>query len=68
MGVLSAKERVWMKIKYDRRIFELADGGELAMDWLVQPSDSKTNSNRNIVVCVPGLSGDSKENYCLCIA
>jgi predicted alpha/beta-fold hydrolase len=68
MGVLSAKERVWMKIKYDRRIFELADGGELAMDWLVHPSDSKTNSNRNIVVCVPGLSGDSKENYCLCIA
>ncbi len=65
--VLSLKEQLLPKIKYDRQIFELRDGGELAIDWLVHPS-SNDSKPRNIVVCVPGLSGDSKELYCLCLA
>ena len=54
-------------MKYHRQIFELADGGELAIDWLIHHTpESKTL--RNIVICVPGLSGDSREAYCLCVA
>ena len=66
-GVISAAEKLFGKVKYQRQIFELADGGELALDWLTHQT-SENKALRNIVICVPGLSGDSREVYCLCIA
>lgn len=52
------------KIKYSRQIYELKDGGELALDWLVNSSSDSQESKRDLVVCIPGLSGDSGELYC----
>ncbi len=49
-------------IKYRRQIFELTDGGELAIDWL------ESGQNKDLVICIPGLSGDSSEIYCTSIA
>ena len=60
--VLSIVEMIRKPIKYRRQIFELYDGGELAIDWL------ETNQDRNLVICIPGLSGDSNEIYCTSIA
>lgn len=64
--VLSFVESLRKRIRYHRQIFELSDGGELALDWLIHPNQSQVK--RNIVVCVPGLSGDSHELYCTALA
>ena len=59
------------KVKYTREIFSLSDGGELAVDWLINPADQSKNrpaKKRDIVVCIPGLSGDSGELYCVALA
>lgn len=36
-GMLSIYEMLFGKVKYHRQIFELSDGGELALDWLIHP-------------------------------
>lgn len=64
--ILSIWENIRPSVKYNRKIFELSDGGELAIDWLIH--QNVQDKNRNIVVCIPGLSGDSKEIYCVCVA
>lgn len=51
------------KVRYSRQIYGLKDGGELALDWMVHSADSE-KTIRNMVVCIPGLSGDSGELYC----
>ena len=45
-----------------------SDGGETALDWLVHPGTLNELKTRPLVVCVPGLSGDSQELYCLAVA
>lgn len=55
---------LFSKVKYDRQIYSLKDGGELAIDWLVHTSEA----TRDLIVCVPGLSGDSAELYCTQLA
>ena len=45
------------KLKYSREIFTLSDGGELAIDWVV--NNETTTQKRDLVVVVPGLSGAS---------
>lgn len=52
------------KLRYNREIFSLSDGGECALDWVEQP-DSAT---RDIVVVVPGLSSASDQLNCREIA
>lgn len=46
----------------------MSDGGELALDWLVHPESAPKHKKRPLVVCVPGLSGDSQELYCIAVA
>ena len=68
---------------YRREIFEMSDGGEIGLDWVVHPdeeedvqksnlchSDFKIQQKRyrDLVVVVPGLSGDSNELYSRVIA
>lgn len=47
---------------YEREILELSDGGEIALDWLIQ-DQKHFDSRRNIVVVVPGINGDSTKPY-----
>jgi predicted alpha/beta-fold hydrolase len=59
---------IWLKIfekqAFEREILELSDGGEIALDWLVQPNTAKPfESKRNIIVLVPGVNGDSTKPY-----
>jgi len=61
------------KLKYRREIFELSDGGELALDWVVHPTDEANSASsqtvqRPIIVFVPGISGDSSILYCKSMA
>lgn len=42
------------KEKYRREILTLSDGGTIAIDWTIH----KTPGLRDIVICIPGLSGD----------
>ena len=58
-------ENLWSTIKYDRTIFKLKDGGQIAIDWLRYPDPDKV---RDIVVVVPGLGGDHRELYSLATA
>ncbi len=37
----------------------------MALDWLIHPQPDKV---RDVIVCIPGLSGDSKELYCITLA
>lgn len=64
--MLELFENVFGKIKYRRQIFRLSDGGQLALDWLIH--NKEQTEKRNLVVCIPGLSGDSKELYCIAVA
>ena len=56
-------ENLLGSVIYKRKIFKLADGGVLALDWLVHPTDNY--EPRDLVICIPGLSGDSREYYCV---
>ena len=53
-------------VKYDRRIFRLKDGGQIAIDWLRQTTTKVVS--RDIVVLVPGIGGDQHELYSLATA
>ena len=59
-------------IKYSQEIFELSDGGQIGLDWLVHPNDDqeiddertfantkKNEQKRPLLVFVPGMSGTS---------
>lgn len=37
----------------------------MALDWVIHPQPDKV---RDVIVCIPGLSGDSKELYCITLA
>ena len=63
-------------IKYSREIFELYDGGQIGLDWLIHPSDDQENDDdrtftstkkneqkRPLLVFVPGMSGTSQQMY-----
>jgi predicted alpha/beta-fold hydrolase len=52
-------------VRYNRQLMILSDGGEVGLDWVIQKTKKQ---NRNIVVCIPGLSGDEKEQYCISTA
>ena len=43
--------------QWDRELLNLADGGQIALDWLVQ-EDAGVAKKRNIVVLIPGINGD----------
>ena len=50
--------------QYRREVLELSDGGQLGLDWV----QHETEALRDLVVAIPGLSGDSGELYCRTIA
>jgi len=65
-GIVYWVQEAWNKsftdFGYWREILELSDGGEIALDWHRNPkSDTK---NRNIVILLPGVNGDSTNFYC----
>ena len=62
--IIQTVSQAFIKMPYRREIFQLEDGGELALDWVEHP----TRSKRDLVVCIPGLSGDSNELYCRTVA
>lgn len=62
---LAATQLLKHKVRYQRRIFTLSDGGEIALDWVIHQDSKK---QRDIVMVIPGLSGDEKEQYCISAA
>ena len=65
-------------LQFSKQIFELSDGGEIALDWLIHPNREDEDSQdpnaditpnkmsqRPILVVIPGLSGDTSNMYCL---
>lgn len=48
--------------EYVREVFDFKDGGACALDWVYSKKRSK-----GIVMIVPGLTGNSSENYALSI-
>ena len=49
-GIVFCLREIWFKTfknyKYRREILELADGGEIAIDWLVHPNDGEIDFER----------------------
>ena len=45
---------LFKKFNYRREVLTLSDGGTIALDWTIQ----KTKGLRDIVICIPGLSGN----------
>ncbi|XP_025414841.1 protein ABHD1-like [Sipha flava] len=50
------------KAPYNREIFQLTDGGEVALDWL-EPTKHFNDMNDITILFLPGLTGDSKCEY-----
>lgn len=63
-GLNQAVQATFVKMPYRREILELSDGGEIGLDWLIHLKEAV----RDLVVVVPGLSGDSGELYCRTVA
>jgi uncharacterized protein len=57
--------RVYYPVKYEREMFTMADGGTIALDWVIDHEGGKPrrNSQRPILCCIPGLSGGNLSMY-----
>ncbi|XP_063220007.1 phospholipase ABHD3 isoform X2 [Bacillus rossius redtenbacheri] len=51
-------------VKYRRELFQLKDGGEVALDWL----ENGCEPQAPIVIILPGLTGTSQADYVKCLA
>lgn len=51
------------KLEYKRELLPLTDGGQVALDWYPD-LPSKKDSQKNTVVILHGLTGNSQEGYC----
>ncbi|XP_054730034.1 phospholipase ABHD3-like [Anastrepha obliqua] len=51
------------EIAYKREMFTLTDGGEVALDWM----DDNCNSNSPCIIILPGLIGNSQDDYVRCL-
>lgn len=56
---------LFRKIKYEREVLVLKDGGQVALDWQV---NDFSGDDIPIVVILPGLLGDSQAEYVRCLA
>ena len=52
-------------MKFERELFELSDGGTIALDWYVDHEGGlpRKNSPRPILCCFAGLSGGNSNLY-----
>lgn len=57
-GLIEAYEICFPTLRYQRELLGLADGGQLPLDWLL-PVALGQDKKRDIVLLVPGLSGDA---------
>jgi len=48
------------KIKYDRELIHLQDGGQISLDWVHNPTENKP---KIVIVILPGLCGCKEEFY-----
>ena len=57
--------KVYFPIKYEREIFRLSDGGQIALDWVIDHEGGfpRKNSQRPILCLVSGLSGGNDNMY-----
>ncbi|KAL7045980.1 hypothetical protein ACKWTF_002420 [Chironomus riparius] len=58
------RSKVLPNINYNREIFVLNDGGQVALDWLKTNCD---NENTPTVIILPGLTGESQAEYIKCL-
>ena len=61
------------KFKTERELFDLSDGGQIALDWFVhKDSKAKTEESdeksRPLLAIVPGVTGDASKMYMISIA
>lgn len=61
LSALYRKRQYKLKVDYDREIFKLKDGGQVGIDW--RTTDSRSASDRPIVVIHHGLCGHSQSYY-----
>ncbi|XP_049310628.1 phospholipase ABHD3 [Bactrocera dorsalis] len=57
------RSKVIPPISYKREIYTLKDGGEVALDWM----DTNCNSNSPCIIILPGLTGNSQDEYVKCL-
>jgi len=50
-------------VPYDREMLSLADGGEIALDWMHNDASPLPSSARPVIIILPGLTGSSSESY-----
>ncbi|KAJ8680229.1 hypothetical protein QAD02_016016 [Eretmocerus hayati] len=51
------------RMQYRREMLTLSDGGEVALDW----AEENTNSASPVVIILPGLTGASQAEYIKCL-
>ena len=60
------------KFKTEREIFDLSDGGQIALDWFVhKETKTKTENEEKVkplLAIIPGVTGDSSKMYMISIA
>ncbi|XP_069690269.1 phospholipase ABHD3 [Periplaneta americana] len=57
------RSRLLPNIKYRREILKLADGGQVALDWL----EDGCPPGGPIIIILPGLTGESQAEYVKCL-
>lgn len=57
--------KIWFPLTYKRELFQLSDGGTIALDWQIDDEGGfpLKNSKRPILACVAGLSGGNDNGY-----
>jgi len=48
---------------YDREMLTLSDGGEVALDWVMNESTTESTELRPTVVIMPGLVGQYQRSF-----
>ena len=60
------------RFKTEREIFDLSDGGQIALDWFVHKDNKAKTGNEEkpkpLLAIIPGITGDSSKMYMISIA
>lgn len=57
------REKLAQHVNYNREILDLADGGQVALDWL----EDSCPVNAPVLLILPGLTGSSQAEYIRCL-
>lgn len=70
-GFVELGSQMIFRFKTERELFELSDGGHIALDWFVHKDSKKSEMDekqRPLVAIIPGITGDASKLYMISLA